>query len=106
MRFVVIVHAWRNVSLCRLPCCLLVLLSCLFALTGPLHDPDDAIPCDGVPKNPGVFLRGWLRTHPISMLKDMTELSTGQSIHGAVNYTSSAYTELQEVLRPQGGDMV
>lgn len=40
------------------------------------------------------------------MLKDMTEFPTGQSLHGAVNYTGSAYTELQEVIRPQGGDMV
>lgn len=40
------------------------------------------------------------------MLKDMTEFSTGQSVHGGASYTGSAYTELQEVIRPQGGDMV
>lgn len=40
------------------------------------------------------------------MLKDMTELSTGQSLHGGVNYANNAYTELQEVIRPQGGNMV
>lgn len=40
------------------------------------------------------------------MLKDMSELSTGQTIHGGVSYTAGAYTELQEVIRPQGGDLV
>ncbi|CAM9427151.1 unnamed protein product, partial [Hapterophycus canaliculatus] len=48
----------------------------------------------------------WCGTQPMSMLKDMSELSTGQSVHGGLSYTGSAYAELQEVIRPQGGDLV
>lgn len=62
-------------------------------------------PCE-LSLNPGFcVLCGCLAGH-ISMLKDMTEFSTGQSVHGGVSYTGSTYTELQEVIRPQGGDMV
>lgn len=47
-----------------------------------------------------------MATGPSSMLSNMSEISTGQSVHGSVTYTGSAYTELQEVIRPQGGDLV
>ncbi|CAN0544681.1 unnamed protein product [Ectocarpus sp. 12 AP-2014] len=48
----------------------------------------------------------WCGTQPASMLADMSEFSTGHTVHGGVSYTANAYTELQEIIRPQGGDLV
>jgi len=40
------------------------------------------------------------------MLLDMSEFSTGQSVHGGVSYPDNAYAELQDAMRPRGGDLV
>lgn len=40
------------------------------------------------------------------MLPDMSELPTTQDARVDVNYAVNAYNELQDMIRPQGGDMV
>lgn len=44
--------------------------------------------------------------NPFSLLPDMADFASSQDFSADVNYAVEAYNQLQETIRPQGGDMV
>lgn len=48
----------------------------------------------------------WCGTQPPSLLPDMADFASSQDFSADVNYAVDAYNQLQETIRPQGGDMV